>query len=195
MPKGSHPVWKSEWINWKSEYGFVSSWSTICETIARDASGASDPISKIPHERPKENQQEILIPNHIGNPSEILYYEFLQAYIPRNINSAGQDKDEWFMRLHCPTIRHEGYTWRIIDKEKRSNNSISELFQYVHFNQTHKNNKIGEILLKKIYRRIQEDHEPLPRAHTCWNYFNLDFLIRGSITDTKAEKMRKKSYQ
>ena len=47
----------------------------ICNTITRNA---SDPLSRVINQIPKENQQERGIPNQVGNPRDEIYSNVIQ---------------------------------------------------------------------------------------------------------------------
>ena len=74
---------------------------TICETIAHNARNI---VSRNPHKRPQENQQERGISNQVGNPSNEIYRGIIQAWIPQDKNNDGQGEGELITHLRCPRI-------------------------------------------------------------------------------------------
>ena len=64
-------------------------------------------------------------------PTEKIYRNLLQYWLPWDKNLPGQSKSELLTRFHRPGLRPEGNTRRIRGKERRGNDCISGCDQHV----------------------------------------------------------------
>ena len=109
-----------------------------------------------------------------------IYRDVLQDRLSWDKEVPGQRKGELFTSFQCPGFQSKVKTWIIKGKERRGNDCISWRDQYVPIHQTCNNQKSGEIFCNKIYRRNQEDHQPLPGTYPLRNELH-PYLIQHRI--------------
>ena len=90
----------------------------------------------------------------------------------------GQGKSGLFTTFRCPGLQPEGDTGRNRVKERRSDNRFCGCDQYVTFDQTRNDWKIGEIFCENTHQRKQENNQPLFVSHPIWYEFNPHLLWR-----------------
>ena len=90
------------------------------------------------------------ISDQVGNTSNKLYHNILQAGIPLDKNNCVQGEVELLSCLNCTSVQPKVQTGGTIDKEIQSDNSISGYCQHVLIHKSRNNQKSGDIFSIKL---------------------------------------------